>query len=547
MKIRFLPEGLECTLEEGKSILKLASEAGVAIDGNCAGNGTCGKCKVRVVSGNDHQLSKEEKTILTDGEIRQGYRLACKFYPGNDVAVEVPLAEGAIKRKTKLAVMPENFKVQSDLREEYGAESETCGAACYGLAVDIGTTTVVGHLWNLDSGELTGVNAVTNPQGAYGADVISRIMYAGESRENLDEIHQKIIQCVNEMIAAFSELYHIKKEDICRVTVAGNTTMSHLFMGIDPKQLALAPFTPVFVESVSDLASRLGIGINPNGSFYLMPNIAGHVGSDITAGIIATDLLHRDGVHLLIDVGTNGEIVLTGRGMAMTCSTAAGPAFEGASIFQGMRAAEGAIEKIQIGDDVRIQVIGKGGPIGICGSGIIDAVAQLIEAGLIDWTGKFIKPEAMKEKNIPEGIISRFRKGERGNEFVLAYRSDGDDVVILQKDIREVQLAKAAISAGIRIMMKKMGVSENELDGIHIAGAFGNYIDIDSALTIGLFPKIDRNKIISEGNTAGVGVSMALLSAEKREEAERVAAEIEHVELASYPEFQDEYLKAMSF
>lgn len=605
MIIRYLPEGAECTFETGKSILKLASEASIVIDGNCAGNGTCGKCKVRVISGNDEKLSKEENLILTENEIRDGYRLACKFYPMNDVVVEVPLSEGAAKRKTKMVVMPDGFTSKNKFRKEFiyieastvknqiadlEKIKDSCGldrqatisiqiikkipdlltvnrditvtiredeiidielgdtrTDCYGLAFDIGTTTVVGHIWNLITGELIGIKAVTNPQGLYGADVISRITYANDNKENLQNIHQKIIDCINGIVDEFSEEYGVKLHHIYDITVVGNTTMSHLFLGINPRQLALAPFTPVFVKSVSGLASELGIDVNKKARFYLLPNIAGHVGSDITAGVISTGIKHKDGIHLMLDVGTNGEIVLTGKGVSMTCSTAAGPAFEGASIFKGMRAAEGAIEKIKIDEDVRIKVIGNAMPIGICGSGIIDAVAQMISSGLIDWTGKFIKPEAMAEKNIPELIRSRFRKGERGNEFVLAFNSYGDDVVILQKDIREVQLAKAAIYAGIKIMMNRIGVTDNNLDGIHIAGAFGNYIDVDSALTIGLLPKIDKGKIKSEGNAAGIGACMALLSADHREEAQKVADTIIHVELAACEEFQEEYLKAMSF
>lgn len=550
MKICFLPKGLELTFESGKTVLELAGEAGVSIDGNCAGAGTCGKCKVRIVSGNSGKLSKEERSKLTETEIRDGYRLACKYKPFHDVTVEVPLAEGAAKRKTKLVVMPDEFIPNNQFSKDneiLDMGLETTRTACYGLAIDIGTTTVVGHLWDLLSSELIGVKAVTNPQGLYGADVISRITYADESRENLENIHQKIIDCINGIVSEFSETYRVDPNDIYDITVVGNTTMSHLFLGINPKQLAVAPFTPVFVNSVTELASEQGIHVNKNAKFYLLPNIAGHVGSDITAGIVSTNILHQDGIHLMLDVGTNGEIVLKGKEEVMTCSTAAGPAFEGASIFQGMRAAEGAIERVKIDNDVHIEVIGNSEPVGICGSGIIDVVAQLVSNGLIDWTGKFMKPEAMVKKNISESIISRFRKGERGNEFVLAYRTNGEDVVILQKDIREVQLAKAAIYAGIQIMMKRMGVDDEDLDEIHIAGAFGNYIDIDSALTIGLLPNIDKSKIKSEGNSAGIGACMALLSVDKREEAEKIAQTIVHVELAACAEFQDEYIKAMSF
>ena len=312
MKIHFLPEGLDYSFETGKSILQLASEAGIAIDGNCAGKGTCGKCKIKVITGNDRELSKEEITILTNNEIRDGYRLACKFKPMNDVAVEVPLADDVTNRKTKLAIMPNGFIVGNRFRKEHKSieastikdqmadlekikkicglersasinielmkkipdllaekremtvtirddkiidlESGDTGNACYGLALDIGTTTVVGHLWDLITGDLIGVRAVTNPQGSYGADVISRITYANESKENLADIHQKIIECINGIASWFSETYQIRPNQIYDITVVGNTTMSHLFLGINPRQLAISPFAPVFVKNVTGVS-----------------------------------------------------------------------------------------------------------------------------------------------------------------------------------------------------------------------------------------------------------------------------------------------------
>jgi uncharacterized 2Fe-2S/4Fe-4S cluster protein (DUF4445 family) len=249
----------------------------------------------------------------------------------------------------------------------------------------------------------------------------------------------------------------------------------------------------------------------------------------------------------MIDIGTNGEIVLTGRGKTLACSTAAGPAFEGASIYQGMRAAEGAIEKVVMDEDVTLEVIGGKAPQGICGSGIIDVVAEMLKLGLVDKSGKFVKQEKLKEKGIPEAIVNRFRKGENGNEFVLAYNEDSEDVVILQKDIREVQLAKAAIRSGVVTMMKMMDITDEDLTHVHIAGAFGSYIDRESAVTIGLLPNISRDKIKFEGNTAGTGSCMALLSPKFRPLIEKNASIIQHVELSACDDFTDEYLKAMKF
>lgn len=611
MKITFLPQGIRHHFEEEKTILELAAEAGIPIDGNCAGAGTCGKCKVKLLEGNTGEPDEKEISKLTAFELQNGYRLACRFKPSLDLVVEVTRVEETAKRKTKLIALPDNFTPVKRFRKEYievktpslenqKADLErlriACGldlpiktnaelvcrlpqllkddnlltvtfredelidiepgdskTECFGIAFDIGTTTVVGHMWNLLTGELIGVSAAANPQGSYGADVISRIAFAGEKEGNLDLLHKRIVDCLNSLASDFTRSFNIKPENIYAYVIVGNTTMSHLFLGVDPGRLALSPFTPVFVNSVCDRADSIGLKGNKNAEFYLLPNIAGHVGSDITADIMATGIMndmnitHGDEVHLMLDIGTNGEIVLTGRGKALTCSTAAGPAFEGASIYQGMRAADGAIEKVVIDEDVTLKVIGDEIPKGICGSGIIDVVAQMIRLGLIDKTGKFVKPEVMREKNISEAVINRFRKGQNGNEFVLAYNPGSEDIVILQKDIREVQLAKAAIHAGIRIMMKQMGITDEDLSQIHIAGAFGSYIDIESAVTIGLLPDISREKIKSEGNAAGTGACMVLLSSEILEQAETAAAVITHVELSVCDEFTDEYLRAMKF
>ena len=602
MELIFLPKNITYTAQTGKDLLSLAGEAGVEIDGNCAGGGTCGKCKVKILEGNDFKLTKAEEERLTDLEKQSGYRLACCFKPTEDTVTEVPLAEGAARRKTKLIQMPESFqmkgivtKINMELTkatiEDQTGDTErllqTCCAKridfraarklpgllresrniaavlrndciidvmadseenhCFGLAVDIGTTTVVGMLWDIISGQFRGAIAMTNPQGIYGADVISRIMYAQKGEESLRTIHEKIIFCVNDMIGQFEKQYGISQDQIYDMTVVGNTTMSHMFLGVDPQQLAMAPFAPVFCSRSIGKAKDLGLLTNASAEFYLLPNIAGHVGSDITGGIVASEFIDTEKNTLLLDVGTNGEIVLSAGGKALACSTAAGPAFEGASIYQGMRAAEGAIERVAIDEDVSIKVIGNAKPIGICGSGIIDAVAEMIKAGIVDKSGKIPTVEKLKEKGVPEPVLSRIRTGESGRELVLAYRDDAEDVVINQKDIREVQLAKAAMFAGMRIMMNTLKITEEDLDQIFIAGAFGNYIHQESALLIGLLPRTSREKIHSIGNAAGIGACMALLSAEKREEAERVAREIVHLELSACSEFQDEYIREMKF
>lgn len=607
MKITFLPQNITWDAAPGETILQAAVKAGVSIDGNCAGMGTCGKCRVRVLEGDASEI-RDHHHRLSDGDIQAGYRLACCQPVTEGMVIEVAEAETTASRKKKLIHLPEGFSPFSAVEkqcvlipaasladqrsdeerilEAFGWEgaSFTYGALAklpqvmqpkketlitlthregriidveagdrekdnYGVAVDIGTTTAVVMLWNLADGAMMDVSAVTNPQGAYGADVISRITFAGEAEGNLRVLQKAIIDCINRAITGFEEEDGICSGNIYQMTVVGNTTMSHIFLGIDPAQLAQAPFAPVFTKGVSAAAKDLGLKAFDGAEVYTASNIAGHVGSDITAGIITTDLMDRDKGHLFIDIGTNGEIVLTGNGRAVACSTAAGPAFEGSSISQGMRAARGAIEKVDIREDrVEIGVIGDCEPIGICGSGIIDAVGELIRTGIVDKSGRLLSREKLEKKGISPAVLDHVRADGKANDFVLYQSPDGrSDVVITQKDVREVQLAKAAIAAGITIMMREIGVTLDTLERVSIAGAFGSYIRNASAIHIGLLPKVSEERIVSLGNAAGIGASMILLSARCREEAERDAREIEHIELAGRPDFQDEYMTAMMF
>ena len=302
MKIVFLPKNKVCNISSGMTILDVAGLSGIDIDGNCSGAGTCGKCKVMVIEGNDYILDDVEKKMLTEKEISENYRLACRFRPTCDATVKVPLTDTAINRKTKLLKLPDWFTYNKNDRKGFG------------IAFDIGTTTVVAMLWNYETGELIDIKAISNPQGVYGADVISRIMYAGESIENLDNINDKIINCINEFIEEFVDTNKIHNNDIAKITVVGNTTMSHIFARVNPKSLALAPYTPVFLEGKNGLAKDFGVKTGENTRLYLLPNLAGHVGSDITAGILATNILKDSGNELFVDIGTNGEIVLVAKG-----------------------------------------------------------------------------------------------------------------------------------------------------------------------------------------------------------------------------------------
>lgn len=444
-------------------------------------------------------------------------------------------------RKKKLTNLPNDFIADMPLSKEKHGE-------CYGAAFDIGTTTVVGMLWNLNENQLVDMIAKTNPQSKYGADVISRITYTSESPENLQLMQNIIIECFNEMLDAFSLKYQIEKEWIKMATVVGNTTMSHLFLGIDASSLARSPFEPGFYGAVSRTAKEMKLHLKPDAEVSILPNIAGHVGSDIVGVMIASGIKERKGITLAIDVGTNGEIVLSGKGRMLTCSTAAGPAFEGARIYCGMRAADGAIEKVTIKDGaVELKVIGNLAPLGICGSGLIDAIAQMLDSGIVNFKGNLLSNEEALAKGLHPDLAARLRKGSNGNEFVLAWKEQGEDIVINQKDIREVQLAKGAIFGGIQVLLQCLETETSKIDEILLAGAFGSYIDKRSALRIGLLPNAGLERIQHIGNAAGVGACMALLSKEAKRQADLQSKEVVHIELALHPSFEKEYLLGMYF
>lgn len=518
ISVRFMPMNIEYKGKALSSVLECASKVGVNIDGNCGGKGTCLKCRVRI------------RTAIGV----EKYELACAVAPEDGMTVTVPEVETTAKRKKKLVKLPEGFKADK--------------GDGLGVSVDIGTTTVVVMLWDLETGEMLDIDAFTNPQGTWGADVISRIQYTMENEKGLEDLHKSVIKGINKSVEGFIEGSAYDYSAIRKYVVVGNTTMSHLFLGVDPRSLAVSPFKPQFEGPVSRKAAELGLNGADDAELKLVPNIAGHVGSDITAGLIATDILDKNKGHLFIDIGTNGEIVFSGNGRIATCSTAAGPAFEGSSIAQGMRAASGAIERVDISEEgVKIGVIGDCKPTGICGSGIIDAIGEMVRTGVVDKTGKLLPPEKLLKKGVPQAIIDSVGKNEEGYYLTLYKDPEGNDIMITQKDVREIQLAKAAIKAGEETLMSELGMSKDDLAKVSIAGAFGSYIRKESAVNCGLIPDIDRDKIFSIGNSAGIGASMALLSEDAFDETVKAAETIEHVELATRSDFQEKYMLAMRF
>ena len=434
-------------------------------------------------------------------------------------------------------------------REIIGVEAGKVNTG-YGMAVDIGTTTVAGYLCDLSTGAILATESLMNPQVAYGEDVMSRIGYATKEKNGLKKLNGAIIRGLNHIADGAAKKAGIRRSDIMDMTVVGNTCIHHLFLNIPPRYLGKSPFAPAVHHSVDVKARDLGLKLSPGAYVHVLPNEAGFVGADNVGVLIAEEPYNQDEILLIIDIGTNGELILGNRKKLMSSSCATGPAFEGAEIRHGMRAAAGAIEKLKIDPEtkeVQFKVIGNDkwntevqniGARGICGSGIFDAAAQMFLAGIFDKSGRF----DMKVKS------PRLRQGEKEPEFVIAWAPEtaiDHDIVICQRDIRAIQLAKGAMYSGARIMMNRMGV--DGVDRVILAGAFGSYIDKTSAAVIGLFPDCKPEFVYAVGNAAGDGARMALLDVDKREEADFWARRVEYVELTLEPGFNSIFTKALSF
>ncbi len=599
----FQPEGKHVKVISGSTVLEAAKAAGVDLTSICGGLGTCGKCKVIVERGDANPLTPAERKMLSEAEISLGYRLACQILVKGRMVIRVPeesrtgkqrlQAEGiethvepnpCVKKYFVRLEKPTLNDLRSDadrlldaLRAAYGLgelklehdalqrlplvlresnwevtaiiwegklivdlEPGDTSMRAFGYAVDIGTTKIAGYLLDLNTGRVMAVDSLMNPQIPYGEDVISRITYASSGPSELSELQRVVVDGVNQILKVLLEKTGVNHKEIYEVAVVGNTAMHHLFLGINPKYVALAPYPPAVKSGVNVKAKEIGVDINPNGNIYALPVIGGFVGADTVAVILATEIYNREELCMALDIGTNTEVVLGNRNMILACSCASGPAFEGAHIKHGMRAAAGAIEKVKIDPytlDVQYSTIDDVKPYGICGSAMVDIVAEMLKAGIIDVSGMFNKD-----------INSlRLRYGEDGAEFVLAWRDEtaiGRDIVITQRDIREIQLAKAAIHTGCATLMKKMNVDELDVNLVFIAGAFGSYINPESARIIGMYPEISLNKVRIVGNAAGTGARMALISKSIRDLAEEISRKVKYVELGAEPGFQAEFFNS---
>lgn len=606
VNVRFEPDGIEAAVAASITVSEAAHQADLSLHLPCGGRGKCGKCRVTVLSGSLSEPTAEELELLTPEELESGCRLACQARLEGDAVIEVPpeahvigkkALNGDLVRPVKLHPNARQIHVKlpppsiHDQRSDFdrldGALSQAtptlyaCPAALrvlagalregdfeviasivgsrlvdlrpgsqrprtLGVAVDIGTTTVVAYLVDLLTGRPLTTAAAYNEQGRHGADVISRVEYCGTHEDGVETLRGLVLQTINGIIAEALGKCGCQAEDIYEVTIVGNTAMNHLFMGLDPRNLAQAPYIPVTTRAHELVPAEAGIDMHPRGSVYCLPTIAGFVGADTVGVILATDMLERGHPVLAIDIGTNGEVALWAKGKLLVASCAAGPAFEGAQIEHGMRAAPGAIEHVRLHDEgIEIQTIGGRPPTGICGSGLFDAVARVLELGVVESSGRFV------DGQLPAGTLPQVAQrlvGE-GNtrRFILSDPDDESPVYLSQRDVRQIQLAKGAVRAAVDLLLEMAELKPEDLGEVLLAGAFGNYVDPVSTLRMGMLPPVPVERIKGVGNAAGAGALLALISLEERRRAAELAAAAEHIELSRLPQFQTAFMDAMVF
>ncbi len=520
--ITFKPDNRQISIHAGATLLEAAGQAGIILNTVCGGKGICKKCEA----------------ILEPGGQKV---LACQYRIESDLTVTIPAGSRFFEQKILAEGIDTKAQIQCDIYEKYLPIHPD--AEIFGAAVDIGTTTVVAKLINMADGQCLATRGALNPQSRYGDDVISRIAYA-ETDAKLAKLKKIITDCINDLVAGLCKQTAVDSTQIFEVCAVGNTTMNHIFLKLPVKQLGQAPYKAYSLDAKDTPAGDIGLRINPAGNIHTVANIAGFVGSDTTSVALATGIDSAEEVTLVVDIGTNGEIVLGTADKLYSASCAAGPALEGARINCGSRAVEGAIEAVVVNEgDIVLDVIGNSPACSICGSGLLDAVAVLLDLGIIDSTGRFAKPDTMKNKLAP-AVFSRIIEQDGQPAFLLA---DAQKVILTQKDIRQVQLAKAAIRAGIILLERNLGIGDDDIRQIFLAGAFGNYIRRESALRIGLLPDVPAERIHSVGNAACSGAQMMLVSRRCREEAKELARKIEYVEIAHEPDFQTEFTNCMSF
>jgi len=612
--VTILPENRKVRVVEGTNLMLAAFKAELNIDSSCGGQGTCGKCAVKVISGSveddvDGSLPQELKD--------EGYVLACLVKVTGNMIIEIPQFSRLTKHKvlltgkhtkyskendyftwnkmdplTKKAFIklkaPELYdglndldRLKSVLMKEKNYKNLKISLEClgklpnvvrngtwevtatitqtgktaeiidvepgrskipaYGIAVDIGTTTVVALLIELEHGKVIDKEGTYNKQSAYGSDIISRIVYTDENENGLSLLQNAVIGTINELVDKLAIRNNLKSIDISTMVCAGNTVMTHFLMKVPATYLRLEPYIPAATKFPTVKAKEINININPAANVVTLPSVASYVGGDISAGVLATMFTHSDKLTLFIDIGTNGELVLGNSNWLVTCSCSAGPAFEGSGITCGMRAMDGAIKWIEIDRDsfeVKFEVIGNVNPMGICGSGLIYSLSEMMRAGVIDRAGKIFDNKT----------TNRVRIGSEGTEFVLVFADEsgtGYDIVLTDGDIKNLLRAKASIFAGIRTMLQQMNLDVNDVSRVYIAGGFGNYMNIVDSISIGLLPDLPVEKFEYVGNSCIQGAMIGLLHKEALKEVQKIADKMTYIELSIGNTFMEEFISAL--
>ena len=610
--LTILPGRRTIDVTPGTTILKAAHAAGVDITATCGGRGRCTSCRIKFVSGAPPPPTISDQLQLGEGLVRDGYRLACQcaviaaatvqIAPAVDersfqilggerlpgAPTPVTLDAGIDKQVVHVTLPKDEHHQTSDLEELLAAagasvddvsadvwktlpvtlrdrqgevtvtrfgrrilavESGDTALLKFGLAIDIGTTSVVTTLMELASGEQMASVSSLNPQAVFGGDLMSRIAFAQADPGNLRKLQTRIIGLLNQHVEQVTRDSGVLAKWIYKVVVVGNTCMHHLLLGIDPSYVGLAPYAPVLRHAVTVSARELFLKVHPEARVCLLPLVAGFVGADAVAVALATRIADTPEIRIAVDIGTNGEVLLGSREHLWACSAPAGPALEGAQIRHGMRAATGAIDRVSIVDgDLRLHTIGEAAAQGLCGSGIVDAIAALLDAGIIDWTGLI---DVDGRERLPAPLRARVLM--RGEERLVVLARPGEagaerEITLTQEDVRQVQLCKGAIASGVAMLQHVAGVRPDDVSELMLAGGFGNYLSVRSALRIGLIPpSVPEERIRYVGNAAALGAQLALVSEPERRRAEAIAASIDHVSLAAHPDFQDIFVDCMNF
>ena len=602
VKLDFAPSNQSFKVPPGVSVFDAASWNGIAIDSTCGGHGTCKKCKVQITEG-IVPISRLDIRAFSQEELKNGWRLACVARATENLAITVPAmttrpkaatvgvgrqvilrpavqkryleleeptlhdqrpdiqrvkdaiddlevdVEFHVLQKLPTVLRKNNFKVTAVIVDDLLIDIEPGDTTDkrFAIAYDLGTTTVVATLLDLNSGTPVAVKSMLNMQQPFGADVISRISATMLDENALERLRIAAQSTLSELTNEVIKEAEVSPNNVYEIAIAGNATMVQLVLGVDPEPVGVAPFITASQNWPVLNAKEFGIEIHPGARAYIFPSFGAYVGGDIVAGVLASGMDRDKRVRLFIDVGTNCEIVLSDGNKILTTAAPAGPAFEAASIKCGMRAADGAIEVVKITKDgVSLQVIGDVEPQGMCGSGLVDAVAELAKIGVLDQSGRFVSPEVM-EKEFPK-LSSRLINLETNEKAFLLHGDKNDPLVYLtQRDVRELQFAKASIATGWRLLMEQLKLNDEDIQQVLLAGSFGSYLSPASAIQIGLVPKIPVMRIVSAGNVAGEGAKMVLLSQPERNGATALLNEVEYVELSDRADFNDKFVVQLSF